>query len=276
MTDAVTEREPPIRPDADLRQIGAMPVDVDAILALAKNVPAEAFRATMLLWGAAWHQVPAGSLVDDDAALCAMAGLERPVWETVRDRALQGFAKCSDGRLYDPLIVEKALTVLADVERREKRKADDRRRAKLCYDRKTGKAPPKPNAAIPRDTGDCRHDIGDCHDDATSAAPPPSPPPSATVSSQPNGHSTSHVDEVRAEKPHANGQAAPTAIAARQHEAAIIKVDAEPKLTIAEWDAEVQKYRISGDWSWRSLGPSPRFPTCRAPFFVLHKHGYGG
>jgi hypothetical protein len=262
MIDAVTEREPPIPAGADLRGIADMPIAVEAILALAQNVSAEAFKATMLLHCYAWHQVPPG-LPDDDVELCAMAGLERPVWEQVRAQALTGFTRCSDDRLYHPAIVEKAITVLANVEKRERRKADDRRRAKLCYDRKTGKAPPKSS-----------RDVGDRHADETSPAPTPSPPFRGTAPSPSNAPVISHDDPVRDAKPHTlNGQAAPTAIAAPQHEI-MTKTDIQPNLTIAQWEAEVQKYRVHGTWSWRSLGPSPRFPKCRAPSFILAKHGY--
>ena len=150
--------------------------------------------------------------------------------------------------------------MLAEAEKRERRKADDRRRQKLFYYRKTGKVPPKTHAET-----SCGG--GDRHDDETSTAPSPSPPPMGTAPSPSNEPSISHGDPVRDVKSHtSNGQTAPTALARPPHKA--------DKLTIAEWEAKVHKYRISGDWSWRSLGPSPRFPKCRAPSFILAKHGY--
>jgi hypothetical protein len=259
--------EPPIRPDADLRGIADMPADVEAILALAQNVPAEAFKATMLLHCHAWHQVPAGSLPDEDDKLRAMVELERPVWEQVRAQALTGFTLCADGRLYDPGIVEKAIIMLAEVEKRERRKADDRRRQKLHYDRKVGKAPPKPNT-------ETSQGVGDRHHDETSAAPPPAPHPNATAPSQPNAPVISHDDPVRDVKSHVgNGQTGPTALASPQHET-VTKIEPTKKPTIREWDDLVKNYRVHGHWSWRELGPSPQSPGCRAPSFVLIRHGY--
>ncbi|RQZ18379.1 DUF1376 domain-containing protein [Burkholderia sp. Bp9031] len=70
----------------------------------------EEFRAAVLLWCASWHQVPAASLSDDDRVLSQLAGYGRVVaeWKKVRDGALRGWVKCADGRLYHPVVAEKA------------------------------------------------------------------------------------------------------------------------------------------------------------------------
>jgi hypothetical protein len=75
------------------------------------HIPPEQFLPAVLLWAAAWHQVPAGSLPDDDIELTHLAGFGRLVqeWRKVRDGALYGFVKASDGRLYHPVICEKAM-----------------------------------------------------------------------------------------------------------------------------------------------------------------------
>lgn len=79
----------------------------------------EAFRAGILLWCAAWHQIPAASLPDDDIELANLAGYGRVIkeWKKVRSSALHGFVKCSDGRLYHPVIAEKAVSAFAAKER---------------------------------------------------------------------------------------------------------------------------------------------------------------
>lgn len=89
-----------------------MPLDVvrlrDSDLAAIET--AEAFRAAVMLWCASWHQVPAASLPDDDKVLAKLAGYGYVVseWRRVKDGALRGWIKCSDGRLYHEVIAEKA------------------------------------------------------------------------------------------------------------------------------------------------------------------------
>lgn len=69
------------------------------------------WRAAVTLWWASWNQVPAGSLPDDDAALCRLADLGRDVktWKKLRTRALHGFTLCSDGRMYHEFLSQQAL-----------------------------------------------------------------------------------------------------------------------------------------------------------------------
>lgn len=79
----------------------------------------DGFRAGVLLWCAAWHQIPAASLPDDDVELANLSGYGRVVkeWRKVREQALSGFVKCSDGRLYHTVIAEKAVSAFAAKER---------------------------------------------------------------------------------------------------------------------------------------------------------------
>lgn len=105
----------PLTPiDCDLRDFPFMPLDVtrlrDSDLAALESP--EACWAAVLLWCASWHQQPAASLPDDDRVLSNLAGFGRVVkeWMKVKDGALRGWIKCSDGRLYHPTVVEKALT----------------------------------------------------------------------------------------------------------------------------------------------------------------------
>jgi len=104
----------PLTPAAcDLRDFAFMPLDVarlrDSDMA-AYETP-EACWAAVLLWSAAWHQVPAASLPDDDRFLAKAAGYGRVVseWAKVREGALHGWVRCADGRLYHPVVAEKAL-----------------------------------------------------------------------------------------------------------------------------------------------------------------------
>jgi hypothetical protein len=110
--------EPMTPPNLDLRSLPYMPIDA-AHLSLSDftlTVNAEEFRAGVLLWCAAWRQVPAGSLPNDDRKLAYFAGLGRPnikKWKKVRDKALLGFVECSDGRLYHPFLAERVKEVFA-------------------------------------------------------------------------------------------------------------------------------------------------------------------
>ncbi|GGJ13869.1 hypothetical protein GCM10011320_21330 [Neoroseomonas lacus] len=109
-----TPPEPLTPPDCDLRGFPYMPLDVARLRDsdLAALPDAEARWANVISWAASWHQVPAGSLPNDDAALARLLGYGRDVgaWTTVREAGgLRGWTLCADGRLYHPVVAEKAL-----------------------------------------------------------------------------------------------------------------------------------------------------------------------
>lgn len=112
MTDFQQLPAPLTPPDCDLRDFAFMPLDVlrlrDSDLAV--KADGESFRCAVLLWCASWHQVPAASLPDDDDVLAQLAGFGRVTkeWLRHRDGALRGWVKCADGRLYHPVVAEKA------------------------------------------------------------------------------------------------------------------------------------------------------------------------
>jgi uncharacterized protein DUF1376 len=112
MTEA-TLPDPLVPAEVDLRDFAFMPLDVVRLRDsdLAALEPPEACWAAVLLWCASWHQVPAASIPDDDRVLANLAGFGRVVkeWQKLRDGALRGWVKCSDGRLYHPVVAEKAL-----------------------------------------------------------------------------------------------------------------------------------------------------------------------
>ena len=61
----------------------------------------------MTLWLESWQQVPAGSLPDSDRMLARLSQCDR--WPKARAHSLRGWVPCSDGRLYHPVVCEKAL-----------------------------------------------------------------------------------------------------------------------------------------------------------------------
>lgn len=99
-------------PDCDLRDFGFMPMDVARVRDsdFASLADAEAFRSGFMLWCASWHQLPAGSLPNDDRVLAKLAGFGRVVdeWLKIKAEAMHGWVMCSDGRWYHPVICEKA------------------------------------------------------------------------------------------------------------------------------------------------------------------------
>ena len=101
--------EPLTPPDCDLRGMPYMPVDLvrlfDSDLFLL-STGAE-FKAAFCLWGKAFLQVPAGSVPDDDRILAGLSGAGKQ-WPKLRAMALRGWIKCSDGRLYHPVVAQKA------------------------------------------------------------------------------------------------------------------------------------------------------------------------
>jgi len=72
------------------------------------------WRAGVTLWLKSWDQVPAGSLPDDDIELCRLAELARDLkaWKKHKAGALRGWALCTDGRLYHPVVAEGVNTAI--------------------------------------------------------------------------------------------------------------------------------------------------------------------
>lgn len=105
---------PLVPAEVDLREFAFMPLDVRRLRdsRIAAHVTGDEFRAAVLLWCASWHQEPAGSLPDDDVELAQLAGcVKLRAFRKLRSAALHGFIKCSDGRLYHPVIASFAVRV---------------------------------------------------------------------------------------------------------------------------------------------------------------------
>lgn len=126
-------------PDCDLRHLPYMPLHVVRLRdsSMVDAVDGEAFRAAVLLWSAAWHQVPAGSLPDDDLQLAKLAGFGRVVseWLKLRASALHGFVKCSDGRLYHTVIAEIAHSTFEETKKLREQRAAAKVRSRKHRDR---------------------------------------------------------------------------------------------------------------------------------------------
>lgn len=112
----MSDRPDPMTPaGCDLTDFAFMPLEVARLRdsGLAANETPEACWAAVLLWAASWHQIPAASMPKDDQWIAKAAGYGQrgridPAWKRVRDGAVRGWVECSDGRLYHPVVAEKA------------------------------------------------------------------------------------------------------------------------------------------------------------------------
>jgi uncharacterized protein DUF1376 len=85
----------------------------------------------MTLWFQSWHQLPAGSLPSEDKHLAYLAHCDfETTWPRVREMALHKWVKCSDGRLYHPVIaneVSKAWLHRLEYEEKKRKEAQRQR-----------------------------------------------------------------------------------------------------------------------------------------------------
>lgn len=112
-------------PDCDLRGLTFMPLDVVRLLDsdLFALTTGDEFKAAVALWCKSWNQVPAASLPNDERILARLAGVSVTEWRGLSEMALKGWVACDDGRLYHPVVAEKALE--AWIERLKHRKRSE-------------------------------------------------------------------------------------------------------------------------------------------------------
>ncbi|WP_407059325.1 DUF1376 domain-containing protein (plasmid) [Ralstonia syzygii subsp. celebesensis] len=106
----MTEVSQPLTPaDCDLREFHFMPLEVKRLLSSETWVlgTGDERAAAITLWLESWHQVPAASLPSDDRMLAHLSQSKN--WRKVKEHALRGWVKCADGKLYHPVVAEKAL-----------------------------------------------------------------------------------------------------------------------------------------------------------------------
>ena len=147
MTD--TNLPDPMTPaDCNLQDFAFMPLDVGRLRDsdLASDETPEACWAAVLLWCASWHQVPAASIPDNDQWIAKQAGYAQrgkvaKEWADVRAGALHGWVKCSDGRLYHPVVAVKAVDAWES--KRDQRWRTECRRIKK-HNERHGMSLPKP------------------------------------------------------------------------------------------------------------------------------------
>lgn len=86
-----------------------MPLEVIRVMqsTLFAKSSGDEFKAAFALWCASWMEVPAASLPDDDEMLEFFSRSKN--WKKVKEKALHGWIRCSDGRLYHAVVAKNAL-----------------------------------------------------------------------------------------------------------------------------------------------------------------------
>lgn len=94
----------------DLRDFQFMPMDVRRLLTSETWVTGSADEkcAAMSLWLESWQQVPAASIPNNDKMLAHLSGAGSK-WKKVKDHVLRSWVDGGNGRLYHPVVAEKAL-----------------------------------------------------------------------------------------------------------------------------------------------------------------------
>jgi gas vesicle protein len=103
---------PLVPAEVDLRDFAFMPLYIEQLKRSrawlkCRRRPELAFYM-INLWTGSWHELPAGSLEDDDDVLADMARCDISRWDELKADILHGWQKCSDGRLYHPVVAERA------------------------------------------------------------------------------------------------------------------------------------------------------------------------
>lgn len=144
----------------DLRDFRWMEFDIVALKnsRFFSSATGDEFKAAFALWMAAFHQVPAGTLPNDERWLCSQAGYgqDQVAWAKVRAMALYGFKLGPDGLLHHAVVETKALHAST---RRAKNSQHGRKAAlkrwstkrKLHTNFDDARALPEQCSAIPRD-----------------------------------------------------------------------------------------------------------------------------
>lgn len=120
---------PLVSAEVDLRGFEFMPLFGDRLFKSETWISASAdakVAALRLWWHSYGHEVPAGSLPDNDGLLSEYAGygVMVKVWKKLKSQAMRGYVLCSDGRWYHPLVAELAIDGWKErVRNREKQRA---------------------------------------------------------------------------------------------------------------------------------------------------------
>lgn len=196
--------EPLTPPDCDLRDQPWFPLYVDKLAGSRwwRKASHVARSINVDLWLAAWSEIPAASLPDDDVELALLAGFGRGAgaveeWKKVRDEVLEPWRRTSGGRLYHPTLSEVANEAWQrKLERNAAREADAERKraARAALQNKDN-----PRSATSKRRPAAVRSITDTDTD-TDTTPPKAPQGAARGGAEAGGVNwAKRVDELHAE-----------------------------------------------------------------------------
>lgn len=126
---------PLVPAEVDLRDFDYMPLYGERLFGSDTWAMCDADEkvAALNLWWSSWKEEPAGSLTDNDRVLAKAAGYGVAVkeFQKAKPNAMRGWIKCSDGRLYHPVVASIALEVWKTKKKKETENAADRERKRL-------------------------------------------------------------------------------------------------------------------------------------------------
>jgi Protein of unknown function (DUF1376) len=292
-----------------------MPLDVvrlrDSDLALIAT--GDEFRAAVLLWCAAWYQVPAASLPSDERALAKLAGVDAREWGKVREGAMRGWVLCDDGRLYHPVVAEKALEAWRGRQAYQRRREVDRERLKDWRSKqRRGSVNETPSETVGETYDETRFETrkretgtGTVYSAPTEQAATPCTPDQETPDQEAwrrgaallcrqgrmtEGAARKLFGKLLGKYKLAPGDLLPSIVKAegvgtpdpQSYLTAAAKAIGDRKLTRTpvpdewgadEWATACRLWRDEGSWS-TSMGPRPGEPGCMAPPTVLAEFGF--
>jgi hypothetical protein len=133
--------DPLVPAEVDLTDFPFMPIMIARLKQsrawlACKRKPELAFYM-LNLWTASWHARPASSLENDDDVLADLAMCAPQAWKKVKADVMRGWVSCSDGRLYHPVVAERALDAwMQRLNSRRLSAAGNAKRHKLAFDPK--------------------------------------------------------------------------------------------------------------------------------------------
>lgn len=94
--------KPIVVTDTNLADYESMPFSVQMLTrsSLALSESPVVYKATIMLYAESWHQVPPGSLPNDDLALAILCGLGND-YPALKSKVMRDWFLCSDNRLYN-------------------------------------------------------------------------------------------------------------------------------------------------------------------------------